>query len=59
MKEYLDLTEKGNTYLENRFFEIQSSLIDKISSLPEDKLDKLNDSLLTLKEVLNEISSDI
>ena len=55
----IDLTEKGNTYLENRFFEIQSSLIDKISSLPEDKLDKLNDSLLTLKEVLNEISSDI
>ena len=29
----IDLTEKGNTYLENRFFEIQSSLIDKISSL--------------------------
>ena len=55
----IDLTEKGNTYIENRFFEIQSSLIDKISSLPEDKLDKLNDSLLTLKEVLNEISSDI
>ena len=55
----IDLTEKGNAYLENRFFEIQSSLIDKISSLPEDKLDKLNDSLLTLKEVLNEISSDI
>lgn len=46
-------------YLEDRFLEIQSSLIDKISSLPEDRLDKLNESLITLKEVLNEISSDI
>ena len=27
-------------------------------SLPDEKLDKLNDSLITLKEVLNEISSD-
>ena len=43
----INLTEKGSTYLK-----------DKISSLPDEKLDKLNDSLITLKEVLNEISSD-
>ena len=54
----INLTEKGSTYLKNSFLEIQSSLKDKISSLPDEKLDKLNDSLLTLKEVLNEIGSD-
>ena len=55
----INLTEKGSTYLKNSFLEIQSSLKDKISSLPDEKLDKLNDSLITLKEVLNEISSDL
>ena len=54
----INLTEKGSTYLKSSFLEIQSSLKDKISSLPDEKLDKLNDSLITLKEVLNEISSD-
>ena len=54
----INLTEKGSTYLKSRFLEIQSSLKDKISSLPDEKLDKLNDSLITIKEVLNEISSD-
>lgn len=54
----INLTEKGSKYLKNGFLEIQSSLKDKISSLPDEKLDKLNDSLLTLKEVLNEIGSD-
>ena len=54
----INLTEKGSTYLKSSFLEIQSSLKDKISSLPDEKLDKLNDSLLTLKEVLNEIGSD-
>ena len=54
----INLTEKGSKYLKNGFLEIQSSLKNKISSLPDEKLDKLNDSLLTLKEVLNEIGSD-
>nr|WP_317331986.1 MarR family transcriptional regulator [uncultured Romboutsia sp.] len=54
----INLTEKGSIYLKNSFLEIQSSLKDKISTLPDEKLDKLNDSLITLKEVLNEISSD-
>ncbi len=55
----INLTEKGNIYLESKFLDIQSSLRDKISSLPDEKLDKLNDSLITLKEILNEISSDL
>lgn len=55
----ISLTDKGNIFLEDIFLEIQSSLKNKLSSLPDDKLDKFNDSLLTLKEVLNEISSDI
>ncbi len=55
----INLTKKGDMYLEDRFLEIQTSLKDKLSILPEDKLHKLNDSLTTLKEVLNEISSDI
>ncbi len=54
----INLTEKGSIYLKNSFLEIQLSLKDKISTLPDEKLDKLNDSLITLKEVLNEISSD-
>lgn len=55
----INLTEKGNIYLENKFLEFESSLKDKFSPLSQDKLEKLNDSLITLKEVLNGISSDL
>lgn len=55
----INLTDKGHEYLDSQFAEIKSALKDKFSSLPSDKLDKFNDSLITLKEVLNEISSDI
>ena len=55
----INLTDKGHEYLDSQFAEIKSALKDKFSSLPYDKLDKFNDSLITLKEVLNEISSDI
>ncbi len=55
----INLTKKGHEYLDIQFLEIKSALKDKFSSLPYDKLDKFNDSLITLKEVLNEISSDI
>lgn len=54
----INLTEKGNKYIDERFLEIKSSLKNKVSSLPEDKLNKLNDSLISLREILNEISSD-
>ena len=54
----INLTEKGSTYLKSSFLEIQSSLKDKIYYLQDEKIDRLNDSLITLKEVLNEISSD-
>ena len=40
----INLTEKGSTYLKSSFLEIQSSLKDKISSLPDEKLDKLSDT---------------
>ena len=55
----IKLTEKGNNYLEDSFEDIKLSLKNKFSTLPNDKLDKLNESLVTLKDVLNEISSDI
>lgn len=55
----INLTEKGNIFLENKFLEFESSLKNKFSPLSQDKLNKLNDSLITLKEVLNGISSDI
>ena len=55
----INLTEKGNIFLENKFLEFESSLKNKFSPLSQDKLNKLNDSLITLKEVLNGISSDL
>ncbi|WP_286316473.1 MarR family winged helix-turn-helix transcriptional regulator [Romboutsia ilealis] len=55
----INLTEKGNIFLEDKFLEFESSLKNKFSPLSQDKLDKLNDSLITLKEVLNGISSDL
>lgn len=55
----INLTEKGDKYLEGRYESIKSTLKNRLSSLPDDKLDKLNESLVTLKDVLSEISSDI
>ena len=55
----INLTEKGDKYLEDRYESIKSTLKNRLSSLPDDKLDKLNESLVTLKDVLSEISSDI
>ena len=55
----INLTEKGYKYLEDRYESIKSTLKNRLSSLPDDKLDKLNESLVTLKDVLSEISSDI
>ena len=55
----INLTEKGNTYLDERYENIKSTLKKRLCSLPDDKLDKLNESLVTLKDVLSEISSDI
>ncbi len=55
----IKLTEKGDKYLEDKFEDVKLSLKNKFSTLPNDKLDKFNESLVTLKDVLNEISSDI
>ena len=54
----INLTEKGDKYVEDIFFMIHSSLKNKLSDLSSDKIDKLNESLITLKELLNEISSN-
>ena len=43
----INLTEKGNIFLENKFLEFESSLKNKFSPLSQDKLNKLNDSLIT------------
>ncbi|MBQ6631845.1 MAG: hypothetical protein IJH55_07025, partial [Romboutsia sp.] len=55
----IKLTEKGDKYLEDKFEDVKLSLKNKFSTLPNDKLDKLNESLVTLKDVLSEISSDL
>lgn len=52
------LTNKGIQHLDNAFHELMSNLKDRLSPLPDKQLDKLNNSLENLKEVLNEISSD-
>lgn len=55
----INLTDKGNTYLEIKFMELKSALKDKFSSLSDEKLYKLDNSLITLKEIFKDISSDI
>lgn len=54
----IDLTQKGNTYLQSKFKEVQYSLKERLSTLPDGQLDKLNSSLENLKDILMEISSD-
>ena len=54
----IDLTEKGRSYLDEQFKKMQSSLKERLSTLSDDKIDKLYDSLENLKDVLNEISSE-
>ena len=54
----IDLTEKGKKYLESKFKHVQSTLKERLSTLPDGQLNKLNSSLENLRDVLMEISSD-
>jgi len=54
----IDLTKKGEEYVENKFKQVQSSLKERLSTLPDGQLNKLNSSLENLRDVLMEISSD-
>lgn len=55
----INLTDKGSLYLEDKFMELKSTLKDKFSSLSDEKLYKLDNSLIILKDTLKDISSDI
>ena len=54
----IDLTKKGEKYVESKFKQVQSSLKERLSTLPDEQLNKLNSSLENLRDVLMEISSD-
>lgn len=54
----IDLTEKGHSYLDDNFKKMKNSLKELLSTLSDDKIDKLYDSLENLKNILNEVSSD-
>ena len=54
----IDLTKKGEKYLESKFKHVQSTLKERLSTLPDGQLNKLNSSLENLRDVLTEISSD-
>ena len=54
----IDLTEKGHSYLDEKLKKMKNSLKERLSTLSDDKIDKLYDSLENLKDILNEISSE-
>lgn len=54
----IDITSKGNDYLNKKFDYIKIVLKDKLSTLPNSQLEKLNKSLQDLNDVLTEISSE-
>lgn len=51
----IDLTQKGHNYLHEKFQNLKSSFKDTLSTLSEDQLEKLDFSLTTLGEVLEDI----
>ena len=51
----IDLTHKGYNYLHDKFQSMKSSFKDKLSTLSSEQLEKLDFSLTTLVEVLEEI----
>lgn len=53
----ISLTDEGDKFLEERFNLVKISMKDNLSSLSDNQLDKLYDSLSTLKEVLNDIKT--
>ncbi len=54
----IDLTDKGRSYLDEQFKNIQNSLKERLSTLSDDRIDQLYISLENLKDILNEISSE-
>lgn len=54
----INLTEKGKNYLNEKFNQMKLSLKNRLSTIPNEQLDKLSTSLENLKNVLTEISSD-
>lgn len=54
----IDLTQKGNDYLHEKFQSVKSSFRDTLSTLSDEQLVKLDFSLTTLGEVLKEIQSE-
>lgn len=52
------LTQKGEKHLEAKFKQVHSSIKERLSTLPDEQLNKLNSSLENLRDVLMEISSD-
>ncbi|RDY27214.1 MarR family transcriptional regulator [Romboutsia weinsteinii] len=54
----IDLTTKGKEHLDNAFEDLVRTFKERLSSIPDNQLDKLNNSLENLKEVLTEISSE-
>lgn len=54
----IDLTQKGNEYLHEKFQSVKSSFKDTLSTLSDEQLVKLDFSLTTLGEVLKEIRSE-
>ncbi len=54
----ISLTDKGDQYLKDKFNLMKDTLKNRLSTIPDDQLNKLNTSLENLKDVLMEISSD-
>lgn len=54
----IELTQKGKNHVDNAFEDLVLTFKERLSSLPDEQLDKLNNSLENLKEVLIEISSE-
>ncbi|NEU05792.1 MULTISPECIES: MarR family transcriptional regulator [Clostridium] len=54
----IELTPKGEKYLDEKYNEVLDTLTSKFSTLSEDQIDKLALSIHNLKEVLTAISSE-
>ncbi|MGL6106877.1 MarR family winged helix-turn-helix transcriptional regulator [Romboutsia sp.] len=53
----ISLTDEGNKFLDERFNLVKISMKGNLSSLSNNQIDKLYDSLSTLKDVLSEIKT--
>lgn len=54
----IDLTEKGQNLLHDRFQKVKSTFKEKLSTLSDDQLNKLDFSLTTLLEILESIRTE-